>query len=56
MMAGTPVPEQLLAVVSFSYPLGRLPYGAEITGVEVAEDRLVFSGEMERIPMNFQSS
>jgi hypothetical protein len=46
---GTPVPEQLLAGVSFSYPLGRLPYGAEITGVEVAENRLVLSGEMEHI-------
>ncbi len=53
---GTPVPEQLreqlLVGADFSYPLGGLPYGAEITGVEVVEDRLVLSGEMERIPMN----
>jgi hypothetical protein len=41
----------LLARVSFSYPLGRLPYGAGITGVEVAEDRLVLSGEMEHISL-----
>jgi hypothetical protein len=49
---GTPVPEQLLAGADFSYPLGRLPYGAKITGVEVGWDCLVLSGEMERIPLN----
>jgi DUF2993 family protein len=49
---GTPVPEQLLAGAGFSYPLRGLPRGAEITGVEVAEGRLVLSGEMERIPMS----
>jgi hypothetical protein len=49
---GTPVPEQLLAGADFSYPLGRLPYGAKITGVEVGWDRLVLSGEMKRIPLN----
>jgi hypothetical protein len=57
---GTPVPEelreQLLARGDFSYPLHELPYGAEITGVEVSENRLILSGEVERIPMNYQSS
>jgi hypothetical protein len=53
---GAPVPkqlrEQLLAGADFAYPLAGLPYGAEITGAEVAEDRLVLSGEMGRILMN----
>jgi len=49
---GAPVLEQLLEGADFSYPLRGLPRGAEITGVEVAEGRLVFSGEMERIPMS----
>ncbi len=57
---GTPVPrelrEQLLAREDFSYPLRGLPHGAEITGVEVSENRLILSGEVERIPMNYQSS
>jgi hypothetical protein len=48
---GTPVPEQLLAGANFSYPLGGLPRGAQITSVEVAENHLILSGEMERIPM-----
>ena len=51
---GTPVPkglgEQLLAGADFSYPLHGLPRGARLTGVEVAEGRLVLFGEMERIP------
>jgi hypothetical protein len=57
---GTPVPgelrEQLLVGGDFSYPLRGLPDGAEITGVEVSENRLILSGEVERIPMNHQSS
>jgi hypothetical protein len=48
-----PVPqelaEQLLAGADFAYPLGGLPYGVEITGVEVTEGRLVLSGEIERV-------
>jgi hypothetical protein len=52
---GTPVPEQLAEQVpagaDFAYTLGKLPYGAEITGVEVAENCLVLSGEMERVPV-----
>jgi hypothetical protein len=51
-----PVPqelaEQLLAGADFTYPLGGLPYGVEIVGVEVTEDRLVLSGEMERVPIS----
>ena len=49
---GAPVGEQLLAGVDFTYPLRRLPSGARITGVEVAEGHLVLSGEVERIPLN----
>jgi hypothetical protein len=57
---GTPVPgelrEQLLARGEFSYPLRGLPHEAEITGVEVSENRLILSGEVEQIPVNHQSS
>jgi hypothetical protein len=46
---GTPLPgelrEQLLTRGDFSYPLRGLPHEAEITGVEVSENRLVLSGE-----------
>ncbi len=52
---GTPVPEelaeQLLAGADFSYTLGGLPYGAEVTGVEVREGRLIVSGALERVPV-----
>jgi hypothetical protein len=51
---GTPVPEglghQLLAKADFSYPLHGLPRGVRFTGVEVAEEHLVLSGQMKRIP------
>jgi hypothetical protein len=43
--------DQVLEGIDLSYPLEGLPYGAEISGVEVAENRLVLSGEMERIPL-----
>jgi hypothetical protein len=53
---GTPVPEQLreqpLAGADFGYLLRGLPYSTEITGVEVDENRLILSGEMEPIPTN----
>jgi hypothetical protein len=46
---GTPLPgelrEQLLTRGDFSYPLRGLPHEAEITGVEVSENRLILSGE-----------
>lgn len=52
---GTPVPEewaeQLLAGADFSCKLGGLPYGAEVTGVEVREGRLVVTGTLERVPV-----
>ena len=43
--------DQVLEGTDLSYPLEGLPYGAEISGVEVAENRLVLAGEMERIPL-----
>ena len=43
--------DQVLEGTSLSYPLEGLPYGAKISGVEVAENRLVLSGEIERIPL-----
>ena len=52
---GEPVPEEftdeLFAGADFSYPLGELPYGAEVTGVEVGSGRLVVSGALQHIPL-----
>ncbi len=47
---GEPLPSRLerrlLQETDFSYPLGELMGGAEISRVEVHEDRLVFTGEV----------
>jgi hypothetical protein len=43
--------DQVLEGTNLSYPLEGMPYGAEITGVEVAENRLILSGELRRIPL-----
>jgi hypothetical protein len=52
---GEPVPEEftdeLFAGADFSYPLGELPYGVEVTGVEVGDGRLVVSGALQHIPL-----
>ena len=52
---GTDVPpeitEQALAGAELSYPLQGLPYGAELSGLRVAENRLVLSGEMRSIEL-----
>ena len=49
---GTVVPERLLARANyFAYPLRGLPRGAQITGIEVAEGRLILSGRIERLPL-----
>ena len=52
---GAEVPPELadrvLEGTDLSYQLEGLPSGSEISGVEVAENRLILSGEMERIPL-----
>ena len=53
--AGITVPEeladQLLAGTDFEYPLERLPYEAEVTGVETQEGQMVLSGRVPSIPL-----
>ena len=44
-------PQQLLAVVGFAYPVSGLPFGAEIAGVDVREDRLILSARIQKIPL-----
>jgi hypothetical protein len=44
-------PQQLLAVAGFAYPVSGLPFGAEISGVDVRKDRLVLSGRVQKIPL-----
>lgn len=52
---GTDVPpeiaEQVLGGVELSFSLEGLPYGAELSGLQVAQNRLVLSGEMRRIKL-----
>lgn len=43
--------DQFLSEVDFSYPLGDLPYGAEVTDIRAERGRLVLSGRAERIPV-----
>jgi hypothetical protein len=53
--SGVPLPDQLseelLSEASFAFRPEELPYGAELTGVEAREGRLLLSGEMEEIPL-----
>ena len=44
-------PQQLLAVVGFANPVSGLPFGAEISGVDVRKDRLILSARMQKIPL-----
>lgn len=44
-------PQQLLAVVGFAYPVSGLPFGAEISGVDVRKDQLVLSARLQKIPL-----
>ena len=50
---GTAVPDdisdQFLGQADLSYPLEGLPYGAEVTSVEVQPGRLVLAGQIERL-------
>lgn len=52
---GVPIPERiserLLSQADFGYPLDDLPYDAKITGIKAEKDRLVLSGDIERIPV-----
>ena len=43
--------DQVLEGTDLSHPLEGLAYGAEISGIEVAGNRLVLSGELRRIPL-----
>lgn len=43
--------DELVSRSNFSYPLDDLPYGANISGIEVKEDYLVMRGRLERIPL-----
>lgn len=57
--SGVPLPEgvskELLSEASFAFRPEDLPYGANLTGVEAREGRLVLSGEMESIPLGGES-
>jgi len=44
-------PQQLLAVAGFAYPVSELPFGAEISGVDVKKDRLILSGRVQKMPL-----
>jgi len=52
---GAEVPSELadrmLEGTDLSYQFEGLPYSVVISGVKVAENRLILSGEMERIPL-----
>jgi hypothetical protein len=52
---GEPVPNslagELLRGTNFAYPIGKLPFEAEISGVEVREGRLMLTGEVESLPV-----
>ncbi len=47
---GEPLPSRLerrlLREADFSYPVDEMVGGAEVSGVEVHEDRLIFTGEV----------
>lgn len=45
------ISERLLSQADFGYPLDDLPYDAKITGIKAEKDRLVLSGDIERIPV-----
>jgi hypothetical protein len=55
---GLVTPEQVLAVTGFAYPTSGLrfaksglPFGVRASGVEVQKDRVIFSGEVQNIPL-----
>jgi hypothetical protein len=50
--------EQVLAVTGFAYPTSGLPFaeyglpfGVQASGVEVRKDRVILSGEIQKIPL-----
>ena len=53
--AGIQVPDELadrlLAGTSFEYPLDRLPYQTNITGVEAEDGQIILSGRVPSIPL-----
>ncbi len=52
---GAPVPQALtqglLQGANFSYPIGEVPFGGVLSGVEVHKDRLVLFGEVENLSL-----
>lgn len=52
---GVPIPERisdrLVSQTDFAYPLDDLPYDVRINEVRVEKDRMLLSGDIERIPV-----
>jgi LmeA-like phospholipid-binding len=49
-------PAQVLALTTFSYPVGGLPYGAKVSGLQVRKDHVILSGRLENIPLEGPTS
>jgi hypothetical protein len=45
------ISERLLSGTDFEYPIDDMPYGAEISTVEIREDELILSGTLDHLPV-----